>query len=263
VVTRREVNTQRPEAERGVWLMVSARILVQTSGVRSRRAAAWVSAATGVSAGATAANRLGAVSASTLASTPQAVAEGKVWLIGTSALLADRPALPSLVGFWIVGLVVLLVCSARLAVGVAVAGHSLSALGIYGLLGVVRLVEPNAFGSLLAAADYGLSAIIAAWLGAVAAVSWRRWPSAVARVVIAAGSLGCAGVGIAFQPDVTFLDSEHLLAFAIGFVLADGRWIVGRPVARLFRCAAPAVRAVAATVPNRLSAAAPGTSRRA
>ena len=83
--------------------------------------------------------------------------------------------------------------------------------------------------------DYGLSAIIAAWLGAIARVLWLRHPSTAHRVLILLASAGCAGIGLALRPDVTFLDTEHLLAYAIGAALVDVRSLRGlaRPSRRL------------------------------
>jgi len=191
--------------------------------MRVRGAALAASTATAVAAGVTGMNRLGELSLSSIASSPQGVGEGKVWLVLSSALIADRPAIPSLVGFWVVSVAVLLLCSVRLAVSAAAFGHVLSALGIYGLIGLVRVVEPHAFASLLQLADYGLSAIIAAWLGALARVLWARYPSRAGHAGIALGSVACAAIGVAFRPDLTLLDSEHLLAFAVGIAVADAR----------------------------------------
>jgi hypothetical protein len=188
--------------------------------VRIGRAALTASAATGATAGVTVANRLGDLSVSTLAASPRAIGDGKLWLIASSGLLADRPAVPSLVGFWIVAVAVLVLCSVRVVVGVAIGGHTISALGAYGLIGLARIADPHAFSSVMHVADYGLSAIIAAWIGAIARVLWTRYPTRVGRVLIALGSVACAGIGLAFRPDVTFLDTEHLIAYAIGFVLA-------------------------------------------
>jgi hypothetical protein len=193
----------------------------ETRRLRAGNAVLAASAATGITTALTLANRLGDLPLSSLAASAQTIENGKLWLIVTSGLIADRPAVPSLIGFWIVGLAVLLVCSTRLAVGVAVAGHTLSALGIYGVIGLTRLVDPHAFSTVAKLADYGLSAMIAAWLGAIARTFWARYPSHPHRLLIALGSLGCAGVGLAFRPDVTFLDSEHLLAYTIGVILAD------------------------------------------
>ena len=58
--------------------------------------------------------RLGAVSLRDLASTPQGVADGREWQLLTSAFVADRPAVPSVVGFTIVGLAALALAGARI-----------------------------------------------------------------------------------------------------------------------------------------------------
>jgi hypothetical protein len=190
--------------------------------MRIGRAALTASAATGATAGVTVANRLGDLPVSTLAATPRVIGDGRLWLIPSSGLLADRPAIPSLVGFWIVAIAVLVICSVRVVVGAAIAGHTLSAFGVYGIIGLARLADPDAFASMMRVADYGLSAIIAAWLGATARVLWARYPTRLHHGLIAVGSIACAGIGLAFRPDVTFLDSEHILAYAIGIALADG-----------------------------------------
>src|SRR5438105_1238673 len=90
--------------------------------------AASICAATAVAGAVTAANRAGWLDISHLAATPRAVAEGELWRLLTSGVIADRPWLPSL--------------------------------------------------------------------------------------------LGCAFIGFAFRPDVNALDSEHLVAFALGFAIA-------------------------------------------
>jgi hypothetical protein len=219
---------------------------VTLNGMRLRDAALASSVPTAVTAAVTGANRLGVLSVSSLASTQRGVGEGKAWLVVTSGLLADRPAIPSLVGFWLVGCGVLLVCSASAVIVSAVAGHTLSALGVYGLIGAARLVDPRLLASLDRVPDYGLSAMIAAWLGSIAAVLWSRPDGRGTRVLVALGSVGCAGIGLAFRPDVTLLDSEHVLAFAIGVAVVRGlrgRRLV-RPTLRsaLLRGAAAALR---------------------
>jgi len=191
------------------------------SEMQVRKAALAASAVTGVTAVVTSVNRLGDLSISTFAATPQTIGQGRVWLLLTSGLLADRPAVPSLIGFWFVGFAVLSVCSVRIAAGVALGGHVLSALIVYGVIGLSRLLDPSAFTSVVGLADYGLSAMIAAWLGAIARLSWSRYPARFGRLLVMFGSVGCAGIGLAFRTDVTFLDSEHLLAYAIGVALAD------------------------------------------
>lgn len=194
------------------------------------RAIASVSGATAVVGVVTAVNRLGAVSIPALAASPRGIGEGKLWLLATSALLADRPLAPSFVGLVVVGLAALAVCGARVLWTTAAAGHVLSALVVYGLVGAVRLADPTAFQAVLSLPDYGVSALIAAWIGAIACVEWRRRPGLGPRVAIAVGCLGCAGIGILCRPDLTVLDSEHVVAFAIGVALA--RFDLGPAFAR-------------------------------
>src|SRR5581483_4172938 len=83
-----------------------------------------------------------------------------------------------------------------------------------------RAVDPDALARLVRAPDVGLSAIIAAWIGVVAAVAWRRYGSRRARILDVAGCIGCALIGFAFRPDVTLLDLEHIVAFALGVAIA-------------------------------------------
>jgi hypothetical protein len=116
---------------------------------------------------------------------------------------------------------------------VALAGHVLSTLAVYGSIVLARLAVPTAFASVLNLPDYGLSAFIAAWIGAIARILWKRSPSRRGQVLVVLGSLGCAGIGLAFSPDVDFIDSEHLLAYAIGFALVDAAFL--RSLARSSR----------------------------
>jgi hypothetical protein len=179
--------------------------------------------ATAISAAGTVANRFGELPLSSVSSSPAAAGEGKLWLLASSAAIADRPALVSLLGFWIVGVAAFALCSARVVAGVAVGGHLFSTLCIYCLIGLARLARPDAFASVMHISDYGLSAILFAWIGAIASVMWSRHPAAMARVLVVVGTLVCAGVGLLFRPDLTFLDTEHLVAYGFGALLASDR----------------------------------------
>jgi hypothetical protein len=164
----------------------------------------------------------------------------------SSATIADRPALVSLLGFWIVGFVASALCSARVVAGVAAGGHLLSTLCVYCIIGLARLARPEAFAAVMHVADYGLSAIIAGWIGAIASLMWMRHPAVAARAVVVAGSLVCAGVGLFFRPDLTFLDTEHLVAYAFGAFLASerARRSLARSPQRLVAAAASLIAAV-------------------
>ena len=163
----------------------------------------------------TAANRLAGVPLSSMAATPRAVGQGRLWLLVTSGLLADTPWLPSLLGFVIVLVVALYVLPLRQVLAAAVAGQLVSALLVYGIIGGTRLLDRHAFGSVVDLQDFGFSAMIAAWIGAVACVAWARH----SHLRVTAGCLLCLAVGLAFRPTLTFLDSEHIVAFAIGIAV--------------------------------------------
>jgi hypothetical protein len=83
------------------------------------------------------------------------------------------------------------------------------------------LFEPHAFQRTLTAPDYGVSAISAAWLGAITCVLWRtreRMRRGKASIVGA-----CIAVGIfawMLRSGLNILDFEHVAAFAIGISLA-------------------------------------------
>jgi hypothetical protein len=182
--------------------------------------AAAVCGATAVAGAITAVNRTGWIGLSSLAASPKAVAEGKIWLLLTSGVIADRPWLPSLLGFAIAAFAALSIAPVRVVVAAAFAGHVLATLAVYGFLGVVRAIDRDAFGALVGQADVGLSAIIAAWIGVVAQAMWSRYRSRRGHVLTAAGCVGCALIGFAFRSDVTVLDSEHIVAFALGVAIS-------------------------------------------
>jgi hypothetical protein len=186
-----------------------------------RRRMLGAAAATAVVGAGTAANRLAGVPLSSWAATPRAVGDGKLWLLVTSGLIADDPWLPSLIGFTVVLVVALHALSVQQVVGAAAVGQVVSALLVYAVVGVVHMLDPHLVASLLGLEDYGLSAMIAAWIGAVAFVGWRRYPTRRGRLAVAAGCVVCLLVGLAFRPHLNFLDSEHLVGFALGAAVAS------------------------------------------
>jgi hypothetical protein len=153
-------------------------------------------------------NRLGAVSLRDLASTPQGVADGREWQLLTSALVADRPAIPSVVGFTIVGLAALALAGARILWTAAAAGHILATVVVYGALDAAHVTVSRP--------DYGTSAIIAAWIGVIACRLWQRGapPAAIGLCIVS------ALVAWLFRPDLDILDTEHAVALAVGVGVA-------------------------------------------
>ena len=175
------------------------------------RGAASVLLATGLISATTAVTRVGQVPLRMLAATPQSLAEGRVWLLATSALVADRPAFASLLGFLAVGVVAVWLCGSRVVWVAAATGHIFSAAIVYVGIGLVRIADPGAFESTVGLRDFGTSAIIAAWIGAIAYWLWAR----DRRTQAVALCLVSALVGWYCKGTLTVLDWEHL--FALGF----------------------------------------------
>jgi hypothetical protein len=145
-------------------------------------------------------NRVGLLSVRDLASTPQGVADGREWQLVTSAFVADRPAVPSVVGLTIVGLAALVLAGARILWTAAAAGHVLATVVVYGALDVAGITVTRP--------DYGTSAI-AAWIGVVACCLWKR-------------GAGLAAIGVAvWLPRLRPVQLRVLLARR-GLLLHDG-----------------------------------------
>jgi lambda repressor-like predicted transcriptional regulator len=185
----------------------------------ARRAVA-VSALTTTAGVATLASRSAWLGRSQLAASPRAIAQGRVWLLLTSGVVADRPWLASLLGLAIVAFVALSVARTQLVVLAALAGQVLATLAVYGCVGLSRVLHPGVFHALMNTPDIGLSAIIAAWIGVVAQIFWGRYRSRRARALNALGCIGCGLIGLAFRPSLTVLDTEHIVAFALGVAVA-------------------------------------------
>ena len=198
-----------------------------------RRSALTLTCATGAISVVTAANRLGAFDVRTFASSPQQLADGRVWLLLTSAALADKPAVASILGFLVVGLVALAVCGSRVVWVSALLGHVGATLTVYLGVGLIRDLSSGAYQGAVTYPDYGTSAIIAAWIGAVAFVAWRRRlrGAAVALVLVA------AAIGWLCKNELTILDTEH--AFALLFGAASARFAPAARLPRLVRRPAP------------------------
>ncbi len=164
------------------------------------------------------------VSLGLFAASPAKVASGHLWVLVTSAVVVDRPVLVSLLAFAALAIASLAVCGGRILWAAAVVGHVLSTLIVYAAIGLVRLGQPLVFSGVLRSADYGVSAVSAAWLGAIAAVLWRahgnRGPG---RVAIAASCLAVGVFAYSVHPDHGALASEHVFAFAVGVLAASPR----------------------------------------
>jgi len=115
----------------------------------------------------------------------------------------------------------LYVCGPRILWTAAALGHVFSTLCVYSMIAVTRLIDGGAFDHVLAGRDVGVSAICAAWLGAVAATEWGR-PGRTpnGRITIVACVAAIGGIAYVVNPYLTALDSDHAFAFAIGAAVA-------------------------------------------
>jgi hypothetical protein len=171
----------------------------------------------------------GFLSTAAVSASPSRVAHGDLWLLATSGLVVQRPIALSLVSFVALAVLVVVVCGSRVLWLSAVVGHVLSTVIAYGLLAAVRFADRTAFASLQHAPDYGVSAIAAAWLGAIACTAWPRHGAALRRK--AGVVLSCVAVALFawmtqrhVQRHLTFLDSEHGFAFALGVLVVRHPW---------------------------------------
>ena len=183
------------------------------------------------------------LNAAQLAVSPRRVAEGKLWLLVTSGLIATRPAVLALASLVLIAVTALLVCGPRIFWTATLLGH-IGATGMaYLVLALARASDPSDHARLVTQLDFGVSAMQGAWLGAVAAALWLRWAHSVARRIEIAAA--CAAVGlIAYlaKPGLTLLDVDHGFAFMIGVVLVTRvrparmlpRGLGARPEARAF-----------------------------
>jgi hypothetical protein len=183
--------------------------------------------ATGLISVATAIDRLDLLPTRLFASSPQEFADGRVWLLATSAVVADRPAGASIVGLAVVGLAAVAFCGARVAWLAAVTGQIGSALLVYTTIILTRAADPTAFASVVSYPDYGTSAVIAAWIGAIAYRLWSRGGRAAAILLCLASGL----IGWLFKSQLTALDTEHVVALCFGIVsMRYASKLVGRRV---------------------------------
>ena len=178
----------------------------------------------------TALQRVGAVPLASLAASPREVADGRLWLLVTSGAVAADPLLWSLLSFYALAFLTLALCGQRILWLAAVIGQAFSTLLGYSLIGVARLLDPGAFHQLVAAPDYGLSAISAAWLGAIAAIGWRTRRQNIGRAAVVLGCVATACLAWFVRGrGLDLLDSEHVFAFAIGVGVAIGL-VLGEPL---------------------------------
>jgi hypothetical protein len=174
----------------------------------------------------TLAQQAGVFSLSAIAASPEQIGDGDLWLVVSSGLVAQTPIALSLLSFGVAAILVQVLCGARTLWLSAAIGHSASTIVVYLMIAPVALADRDIVGKLLTQQDYGVSAIFAAWLGVVAARIWLRpgagWPDQLGAIVLCLGAVAVAWL-VRGEPAPSVLDTEHLIAFAVGWSLAAAR----------------------------------------
>lgn len=160
----------------------------------------------------------------------EAIGDGKIWLLLTSALHVS--------GFWDLGQVALGFAGAAVVMNregprlwwlAVLLGQVLSAAIAYGIIAIAIAAGSGSAAAAAGHADYGISTVLAATLGALLVsglMARRRGSGAVRagdRMAILGGVLGLAGMAAL---SYGWYKVEHLFAFAIGALVT--RWWVAR-----------------------------------
>jgi hypothetical protein len=150
-----------------------------------------------------------------LACSPARLVSGDAWTLLSSALVIDGPAVPQIVGAAVVIALVIQDYGARVLWRTMIVGHVGATLLAYAGVGVLWLVARDDVRSVVHAPDYGISAIWAAALGAVA-VAGARAPSSHPRFGLALCVLLLLVLAALVPAHGELADVEHLLAFLLG-----------------------------------------------
>lgn len=167
------------------------------------------------------------VSGDSLHSSADRVSHGDLWLLLTSALNMV-PELDVAQWFLITAATSLVIFrhGPKLWWTVALTGHIGAALISYAIIGAAIWLGSGSADEAASQADYGISIVLAATVGAIAASGFSvpsRQRDRADRACVWLGLIGLAGM-IAFS--VGWYDMQHVIGFAIGFVLAG--WLIDR-----------------------------------
>jgi hypothetical protein len=161
-----------------------------------------------------------------LASTPDGVAHGRVWTLLSSGLIVNGVPVAQLAGTALVVAATLRAFGGAMFWVIALTGHVGATLLTYVGVGLLSATAAGDVDRVIDAPDYGISAVWAACLGALAVKGSMRGPDAVGRLsaVLGLGGLVLFAALVPLGPDVAAV--EHLLAFALGgavVVIAERR----------------------------------------
>jgi hypothetical protein len=159
-----------------------------------------------------------------------AVGDGRVWVLFTSSLevAGSVPLLQVLLGAAVAAAVIARE-GPRLWWAAALAGHVGSGLIAYAIIGLAELLDSSSAERVADDADYGVSCVLAASLGALAvsgALALRRRGDRPARRWDAA-ALGFGLLGMVALLPISFgwYDAEHPISYALGATVA---WLLIR-----------------------------------
>jgi hypothetical protein len=161
-----------------------------------------------------------------LRASADAVADGQLWLLVTSGLKADPPyALAQVAIAAALAALFITARDARTWWIVVLAGHVLSAVVAYVLIGVAIALGSDGARSVAGESDYGVSCVLGATVGGLLVLGLqRRDPLRTA--------VGAIGALVMVAVSVGWYDAEHVLSAAIG---AATTWLLTRSVHRLAR----------------------------
>jgi len=151
-----------------------------------------------------------------LASSPAALAAGKVWTLLTSGFLIDGAAAPQLAITAALAFGALHCGGSRLFWAAAAAGHIGSTLIAYAGVGLVSLIDQRLVDGVVRSPDYGISCVWAAGLGVVAAGAWLR--GGRRGRLIASASFGILVAVTVYSQGIATV--EHGLAWILGAAVA-------------------------------------------
>ena len=158
-------------------------------------------------------------------SSADAVGDGRVWVLFTSSLevAGELPLLQVILGAAVAAAVIARE-GPRLWWVVALVGHVGSGLVAYGLIGLASLLDSESADRVADESDYGVSCVLAASFGALAAsaaLAVRRGSRRRADwAALAAGILGMLGL---LPVSFGWYDVEHPISYVLGAAVT---WIV-------------------------------------
>ena len=155
-----------------------------------------------------------------LASSPDRLADGQWWRLGTSAFVVDGPPVPQVVVTALLGGLIIWFRGSWLFWAIAVAGHVFGTLLTYVGLVVGGILGAHGVHHFLTAPDYGISLVWSSALGALAAAAWLgpdlTWTRAY-RPVLVSGAFGIMFAVVILSRGDDAL--QHAIAFAVGAIL--------------------------------------------